>query len=153
MDPIGLNRWVSSMKTANDIVQLTTVFCASAWLAPHIPDHAAIGSYAKSNQARIYKRAAEQMPRLLLVATFGDEQVTQNLQYFMRQLEQAEGNLDKNDLRLVSNVTGKDRGPFLYWLLNESAMRVESHSPHRLATCTHYTQSLLIRSVGTTRLV
>lgn len=90
-----------------------------AWLAPYIPDHSEVGVYSASIGAGVYHRAASQMPRLLLVAAFGQKVVANNLKHFLAQLNQAEENLTADDVEIVSGLVAKDRGPFLYWLLNE----------------------------------
>ena len=61
------------------------------------------------------------MPRLLLMSAFGDSELAQNMVYFLEHLEQAEHTLTEKDLRLLSNISVKDRGPILYWLINERA--------------------------------
>jgi hypothetical protein len=37
----------------------------------------------------------------------------------LEQLKNAQKTISKDDLRILDNVAGKDRGPFLYWLLEE----------------------------------
>ena len=59
------------------------------------------------------------MPRLLLEATFGHENTARKIQSFMEEWELAEKSLTKSDLQVLSSIVKKDRGPFLYWLLNE----------------------------------
>ena len=61
------------------------------------------------------------MPRLLLMSAFGDSELAQNMVYFLEHLEQAEHTLTEKDLRLLTNISVKDRGPILYWLINERA--------------------------------
>jgi hypothetical protein len=98
---------------------MSALFCLSAWTASLIPDHADIGAYSNSVKSRIYKKAAEQMPRLLLVSAFGHEDVAQNVKYFLEQLEHAENVLSNEELAVIDNLMAKDRGPFLFWLVNE----------------------------------
>jgi hypothetical protein len=41
------------------------------------------------------------------------------LQSFIEQWESAEETLSEDDTKLLRNLNKKDRGPFLYWLINE----------------------------------
>ena len=79
------------------------------------------------------------MPRLILAAAFGDDEVALNMKYFLEQLKNAQKTISKDDLRILDNVAGKDRGPFLYWLLEE---RIPGclRPVHTLA-CMHATRS------------
>ncbi len=140
LNPLLLRRWLafhtrtrasnSWFRGANisdadaNLSKLTLVrfFNCTAWLSPQIPDHADIGAYSQSVTASVYKIAAQNMPRLILMAAFGQEEVKTNMQYFMEQLERAEHTLSKADVAMLDNISSKDRGPFLYWLLNERAM-------------------------------
>jgi hypothetical protein len=61
------------------------------------------------------------MPRLILMSAFGEAELAQNMVYFLEHLEQAEHTLTEKDLRLLDNIILKDRGPMLYWLINERA--------------------------------
>ena len=90
-------------------------------LAPLIPDYAELGAYSKSLTAKTYKQAAQRMPRLILMSVFGDSELAKNMAYFLEHLEQAEHTLAEKDLELLENVMFKDRGPLLYWLINERA--------------------------------
>lgn len=64
------------------------------------------------------------MPRLLLVSAFGHEDVAQNVKYFLEQLEHAENVLSSEEVAVLDNLVAKDRGPFLYWLVNERNLLV-----------------------------
>jgi hypothetical protein len=112
-----LNRWLR--KNSTDMTNVASMFCIGGWLAPYIPDHSEFGVYSASIKAGVYHRAATQMPRLLLVAAFGQQEVADNLKYFMDQLQQAEETLTTEDVKIVGGLVAKDRGPFLYWLLND----------------------------------
>jgi hypothetical protein len=105
--------------------KLTALLTLSSRLAPYIPDSADVGSYSNAASAMIYKKAAQQMPRLLVIGMFGEDAVTKNLQYFLAQLENAERELSKEELSISETIVAKDRGPMLYWLLNE---RDERHT-------------------------
>ena len=63
---------------------------------------------------------ASQMPRIMVEASFGDEAQVENLFGFMGQWVRSEKSLKEKDLSMVGNVAEKDRGPFLYWLLNHA---------------------------------
>jgi hypothetical protein len=82
-----------------------------------------MGAYSKSLTALTYKQAAQRMPRLILMSAFGEAELAQNMVYFLEHLEQAERLLTEKDLRLLENVMVKDRGPLLYWLINERAFK------------------------------
>ena len=41
------------------------------------------------------------------------------MQSFIEQWESAEETLSDDDTKLLRNLNKKDRGPFLYWLINE----------------------------------
>ena len=138
INPVSLQRWLRrydrtvgcarSAQTsaendkdsvATDKLTLLRFFNVTAWLSPQIPDHADIGAYSQSVTASVYKIAAQNMPRLIVMAAFGQEEVKVNMQYFMEQLERAERTLTQADVAMLDNIMAKDRGPFLYWLLNE----------------------------------
>lgn len=112
-----LNRWMR--KNAANQTNITFMFCMSAWLGPYIPDHSEVSVYSNNIPGGVYYRAASQMPRLLLVAAFGQQEVADNLKHFLSQLIQAEETLTADDVKIVDSLVPKDRGPFLYWLLNE----------------------------------
>ena len=95
--------------------------------APHIPDTADIGAYSQHVAARIYKHAAAQMPKMILEAAFGEEHVATSMRAFFAQWEQAEETLSDDDVRILDNVIQKDRGPFLFWLVNECGLAPRSH--------------------------
>ena len=118
MAPFHLRRLISASRDSNP-ERLAVLFCLSAWVNAWIPDSAEIGSYSNSVTSKVYKKAAEQMPRLLLVSAFGHEDVSQNVKYFLEQLEHAENQLSNEELAVVENIVAKDRGPFLYWMVNE----------------------------------
>jgi len=97
---------------------LSGLFCFSAWLAPFIPDYAEIGAYSKHVSSQIYQHAAERMPKLILEAAFGNVEVTQSMRKFMAQWMASDLNVSNGDLELLDQISTKDRGPFLYWLIN-----------------------------------
>ena len=124
--PMAIYRFsASGEKGSQATVQskLTALLTLSARLAPYIPDSAVVGSYSNAASAMIYKKAAQQMPRLLVIGMFGEDAVTKNLQYFLAQLENAERELSKEELSISETIVAKDRGPMLYWLLNERDKR------------------------------
>jgi hypothetical protein len=104
--------------------KLAEVFCFSTWTAPVVCDYSSNGAYSNGIAARIYNQAAERMPRLLLLAAFSKKDVVQNMQGFMDNWERAESRFTKDDLALLGQIDVKDRGPFLYWLLNERCLSV-----------------------------
>ena len=127
---------------ATDKLTLLRFFNVTAWLSPQVPDHADIGAYSQSVTASVYKIAAQNMPRLIVMAAFGQEEVKVNMQYFMEQLERAERTLTQADVAMLDNIMAKDRGPFLYWLLNERFPSEDSrcgqlsgHSRNPLCRC------------------
>ncbi len=119
LDPMQMARCVRQ-NLSND-TGLASLFCFSAWLAPFIPDYAEIGAYSKHPSALIYHHAAEKMPKLILEAAFGNVEVAQAMRAFMAQWQQAESNVTDQDLEILDTISSKDRGPFLFWLINERA--------------------------------
>jgi hypothetical protein len=117
LSALDLNRWMH--KNAADTTKINSMFIMGAWLGPYIPDHSSVSVYSNKIHAGVYHRAASQMPRLLLVAAFGQQEVADNLKYFLSQLIQAEEALTVQDVKIVNSVVPKDHGPLLYWLLNE----------------------------------
>ena len=61
------------------------------------------------------------MPRLILMSAFGESELAENMVYFLEHLEQAEHSISDKELRYLENISVKDRGPVLYWLMNECA--------------------------------
>jgi len=121
---MSLQRWVSAHK--DDEASLASVFNLSARLARHIPDHAEVGAYANSVKAETYREAADGLPRLLLMSVFGDDELARNVEFFLAHLEdsrrppsESETAISHEDSRMLKNIVGKDRGPFLYWLVSE----------------------------------
>ena len=43
---------------------------------------------------------------------------------------QAEAKLDDTDMKLITSIVRKDRGPFLYWLVNERRPAFAVHAGH-----------------------
>jgi hypothetical protein len=94
-------------------------FNFTAWLTPHVADDAEVGVYSKTVTARIYREAADSIPRLILVAAFGQPEIVRSMQSFMQQWEQAEHSLTGDSADMIEYLDEKDRGPFLYWMINE----------------------------------
>ena len=134
LGPLALRRWMDKNRLHD--VKMVSLFCLTAWVGPHIPDDAAISAYSKSPEAKVFKKAAKEMPRLILAAAFGDDEVALNMKYFLEQLKNAQKTISKDDLRILDNVAGKDRGPFLYWLLEEripiGCLRPPAHARARM---------------------
>jgi hypothetical protein len=127
-NPTALQRWVSAHK--DDEASLASVFNLSARLARHIPDHAEVGAYANSVRAETYREAADGLPRLLLMSVFGDDELARNVEFFLAHLEdsrrppsESETAISVEDANMLQNIVGKDRGPFLYWLISERNLR------------------------------
>ena len=72
-----------------------------------------------ATKAQLYRRAAERMPKMILEASFGDQATLRTMQSFIEQWESAEQTLTADDTKLLRDLSKKDRGPFLYWLINE----------------------------------
>ena len=70
VDPFELIKTIGKVKHQDP--KLCSLFCFSAWMAPVIPDYADIGAYSMATKARIYRKAAERMPKLILEASFGE---------------------------------------------------------------------------------
>ena len=122
LSPFTLRRYLK--KNVELDSKLAEVFCFSTWTAPVVCDYSSNGAYSNGIAARIYNQAAERMPRLLLLAAFSKKDVVQNMQGFMDNWERAESRFTKDDLALLEQIDAKDRGPFLYWLLNERCLSV-----------------------------
>ena len=141
LGPLALRRWMDKNRLHD--VKMVSLFCLTAWVGPHIPDDAAVSAYSKSPEAKVFKKAAKEMPRLILAAAFGDDEVALNMKYFLEQLKNAQKTISKDDLRILDNVAGKDRGPFLYWLLEEripiGCLRPPAHARARMRV--HATRS------------
>jgi hypothetical protein len=126
-----LSRWLR--KNAASESKLTGLFCLSVWLGPYIPHDADIGAYSKTVPAKVYKLTAQLMPKLVCVAAYCNAEKRKGLLRFLEIMEAAETDLTKTDEAMVDLVTEKDRGPFLYWLLNECCsplQRLLRHAPH-----------------------
>jgi hypothetical protein len=66
-------------------------------------DTADIGAYSQHRAARIYKHAADQMPKMILDAAFGEEHVASAMGAFFAQWEQAEETLSDDDVRILES--------------------------------------------------
>ncbi len=66
--------------------------------------------------------AACHIPKLVLMATFGDAIVVQSIKTFMEQWHVAEQAISQANLDTASILDIKDRGPLFFWLLNECAI-------------------------------
>jgi hypothetical protein len=117
IDPFELFKTIRGIK--HQEAKLCSLFCFSAWMAPVIPDYADIGAYSMATKAQLYRRAAERMPKMILEASFGDQATLRTMQSFIEQWESAEQTLTADDTKLLRDLSKKDRGPFLYWLINE----------------------------------
>jgi hypothetical protein len=117
LSPYTLHRYVK--RNAGLEAKLAELFCFSTWTAPFVSDYSAFGAYSRGIAAKIYTQAARRMPRLLLMAAFSKRETVVNMKGFMDNWERAERRFTKDDLALVEQIDAKDRGPFLYWLINE----------------------------------
>jgi hypothetical protein len=102
-----------------DESSLAAFFCFCCWLAPHVPDDAEIGVYSRTLTAKVYRTAAKLMPKMILVAAFGEEMGVRSMQRFMQQWEHAERTHSHDDFKMLESLDERDHGPFLFWLLNE----------------------------------
>jgi hypothetical protein len=115
--PVQLSRWLS--RNSGSQSKLTGLFCTSVWLGPYIPHSADIGAFSNSTPSKVYKLTAQFMPKFVCVALFCDAARRAMLKAFLDVMVTAETELTVSDERMMSLVTEKDRGPFLFWLLNE----------------------------------
>jgi hypothetical protein len=115
--PSALRRLI--IKLQDNAERMVGFFCFTAWLTPHVADDAEVGVYSKTVTARIYREAADSIPRLILVAAFGQPEIVRSMQSFMQQWEQAEHSLTGDSADMIEYLDEKDRGPFLYWMINE----------------------------------
>jgi len=115
--PATLYRWVVSNKDNEG--RLAEIFNLSALLSRHIPDFSTIGAYSKSKTAGTFREATEGIPRLLLMSTFGDSDLANNMRFFFQHLEESQKMISENDLKMSDHIVTKDQGPFLYWLITE----------------------------------
>jgi hypothetical protein len=119
--PIDLYRWVRANRR-ND-AQLVELFCMSTRLRPHVTDDSHLGVYSRTNRAKVYRSAADRMPKLLVLAAFADPAVVRSMWAFMAQWTRAEETMPDDLIELLESLDMKDRGPFLYWLLNERTVQ------------------------------
>jgi hypothetical protein len=80
------------------------------------------------------------MPRLILMSAFGEAELAENMVYFLDHLEQAEHTIPEKDLRLLENITVKDRGPILFWLINERGRGEHALAPYTIPYYVRYSQ-------------
>jgi len=116
IDPSALHHWIMGIK--DNPAELCAYVNISHWLAPHIPDDAEIGVYSKTINAQNYRNAVEQMPKLVMLATFGRSNVVHTLKEFMDQWKEADEMIADEHLGLFDNIVSQDRGPLFFWLLN-----------------------------------
>jgi hypothetical protein len=124
---VVLRRWVLDCTTNSD--RLGQLFVLAVRLKPHITDSSDLGVYSKSARSRIYRSLAERMPKLLMLAAYSPPSVVRSLENFMDHWELAEEHLTDVHVGILDNLDGKDRGAFLYWMLNERTLPTRhSHS-------------------------
>jgi hypothetical protein len=119
--PVEFYRWVRANRF--DDAQLVELFCMSARLTPHVTDDSDLGVYSRTNRAKVYRGAADRMPKLLVLAAFTEPAVVRSMWAFMAQWEHAEETMPDDYLTMLHGLDVKDRGPFLYWLLTERALQ------------------------------
>ena len=66
--------------------------------------------YSDSVKARIYKQAAEQMPKMFVLAAFGGADIKQSIQTFFSLWEKYEAQFTEADLKIVQLINMQDRG-------------------------------------------
>jgi hypothetical protein len=115
--------------------ELLDIFRLSAWLAPHIPDTADIGAYSNGNKAKVYRQIAARLPRLLLLSSFGSVDVLKSIASFIEHMEVSESTFSDDDVAVFDLVSEKDKGPFLYWLVNERCFAREASPAVRSLGC------------------
>jgi predicted nucleotidyltransferase len=120
LDPVKLHAWLDRYQT--DPEKVMGLFCLSVWLAPHIPDHALVGAYSRGLVAKTYRNAASAMPRAIIEIAFGDDGTSETWKGFMDRWVQSEEMLTADDLGMLRALDEKDRGPFMYWLLQERSL-------------------------------
>ncbi len=81
VDPFELLKTIQGIQHQDP--KLCSLFCFSAWMAPIIPDYADIGAYSMATKAKIYRKAAERMPKLILEASFGDPGTLRTMQVLL----------------------------------------------------------------------
>jgi hypothetical protein len=102
----------------------------------------------------VYHNAAKHIPKMILVASFSDKAGVKGMQRFLQQWEHAEETLSIDDSQIVDIFDERDRGPFLFWLLNERIFLLRvllacpSSQPVPYALCQVYTGLLAAALFG-----
>ena len=119
ISPVHLSKWLKQHR--GQPADITGFFCVSVWLDAWVSDACDVSAFANSTAARIFLHAASTMPKLILMAIFGEPIVVRSIKAFMDQWLQAEEAISQANLDAFSVFETKDRGPFFFWLLNECA--------------------------------
>ena len=110
-----------------------------------VSDDSELGAYSETARSRVYRYTAQQMPKMLFLATYCTEDIVQRLYSFVSQWEQCELGIKDEAVGTIGVLDSKHRGPFLFWLLNErsqcrtpprrTCMRGVDHAPAGVYTC------------------
>jgi hypothetical protein len=136
----ALRRWMR--RHHDDESSLAAFFCLFRSLAPHVVDDAELSCFSRAWTAKVYHNAAKHIPKMIWVASFSDKAGVKGMQRFMQQWEHAEETLSTDDCQIVDILDERDRGPFLFWLLNERIflLRALLANPH-LALNANFTRA------------
>ena len=118
LEPFSFRRWVSEQLAGNE-EKLADVFNLAVLLSPVVSDYAKVGCYSFDKRAVMYKQLALLLPRLVLAASFGNDEVAANIKMFMEKLLAAEESISEKEAAMIDVIVRQDRGPTFYWLLNE----------------------------------
>ena len=126
----ALRRWMR--RVHDDEQSLAAFFCLFRSLAPHVTDDAELSCFSRAWTAKVYHTAAKHIPKMILVASFSDKAGVKGMQRFMQQWEHSEETLSTENFQIVDILEEQDRGPFLFWLLNERIflLRAPLANPH-----------------------
>jgi hypothetical protein len=121
LDAAKLHAWIYRYQA--DPGRLMGLFCLSAWLAPHIPDHALVGAYSRGVLAKTYRAVSAGMPRILIEVAFadvhGDDGSMAAWRSIMSRILESEEKLTRSEFKMLRAIEEKDHAPFLYWMMTE----------------------------------
>jgi hypothetical protein len=135
LDAAKLHAWIYRYQA--DPGRLMGLFCLSAWLAPHIPDHAVVGAYSRGILAKTYRHVSSGMPRILIEVAFadmhGDDGSMAAWRIVMSRILESEEKLTRSEFKMLRAIDEKDHAPFLYWMMTERPLL---YARPRIRICT-----------------
>jgi hypothetical protein len=141
--PLPLQLWVRANRRSD--LQMVRLFIMTLRIRHLVSDDSDLSVYSETARSRVYRYVAQQMPKMIFLATYCTEDIVQRMHSFVSQWEECELGINDEAVRIMHVLDFKHRGPFLFWLLNERSLATNTVRNARCAQAGMPPQAALLR--------